>query len=232
MDPATELSIHIDGKKPGHHYIIAVNAWNSDGEGIPNGARGFVPGYGTPPIPINLQVESVDPTTVKLKWCGSPGAAGYHAWFRNVNNVTDISKIDGISGMEATYGIAFLFPGVWNFEFCVSAINGELESGKSSCVVAARTGTIGGPVGGAGCFSPIPGQVFLEMDPNAPTQGQVCVSGIGRLGNYNDLCSFTCNRMYNPCPHLTFFVKFSRFKNQIRGYWGSNYLTRLFRECY
>ncbi|MFF3091624.1 hypothetical protein ACFVRB_42290 [Streptomyces nojiriensis] len=32
--------------------------------------------------------------------------------------------------------IAYLFLGTWNYEFCVTAVNGTLESAKSNCVVA------------------------------------------------------------------------------------------------
>lgn len=51
----------------------------------------------------------------------------------NGRSTADEYVVEGTS-----HGIAFLFPGVWNFEFCVTAVNGALESGKSSCVVAPR----------------------------------------------------------------------------------------------
>ncbi|PVH79260.1 carbohydrate-binding module family 24 protein [Cadophora sp. DSE1049] len=180
----TGKSMKIIDLRPGHHYIVAVNAWSSVGEGIPNGARGVVPGYSIPDTPKNLQVVTVGPTTIHLQWCGSPGAAGYIPFVRNVNNASDVSKPGLVSDMEAVYDIAFLYP--------------RLESAKSSCVIPAVTGMVGGPVNGAGCFSAKPGQVFLEMDPNTPAQGQVCVSGTGTLPIYNDLCSFTCNLGF--CP--------------------------------
>ncbi|MGF0175706.1 hypothetical protein ACQF36_36080 [Streptomyces sp. Marseille-Q5077] len=31
-------------------------------------------------------------------------------------------------------GITFLFPGNWNYDFCVTAVNGSAESGRSNCV--------------------------------------------------------------------------------------------------
>jgi lysophospholipase L1-like esterase len=131
------LSAHVDGLLPGHHYIVAVATWNSAGGGLPGVARAVTIGAGTPPAPTGLQVTSTDATTVKLTWNGSSQAAGYRIWTRNINNgsqsAAEESVIDG-----SPYSIAYLYPGVWNFEFCVTAINGAAESGKSNCVVAPR----------------------------------------------------------------------------------------------
>ncbi|WP_432843904.1 fibronectin type III domain-containing protein [Dactylosporangium sp. CA-092794] len=131
------LSAHIDGLTPGHHYVVAVEAWNAAGGGFPGLGRLVTIGAGAPPTPANLRVVSTDPTTVQLTWDGSAQAAGYRIWIRNVNNgspsAADETVVDGPS-----YGIAYLFPGIWNYEFCVTAVNGALESGKSNCVVPPR----------------------------------------------------------------------------------------------
>ena len=137
-------SVHIDGLKPGHHYLVAVATWNAAGGGMPGVARPVTDGAGTPPAPTDLKVTSTDATTVQLSWNGSVWAAGYRVWVRNVDDSTG-SKHDG-SGFKAdeyitsetSRGIAFLFPGAWNYEFCVTAINGEAESGKSNCVIAPK----------------------------------------------------------------------------------------------
>ncbi|HEX6342604.1 fibronectin type III domain-containing protein [Umezawaea sp.] len=130
-------SVHVDGLVPGHRYTVAVATWNAAGGGIPAGARPVVVGAGTPAPPTDLRVTSTDPTTVRLRWTGSSGAAGYRVWVRDVNG-GEPARVDG-NVVEATeHGIAYLFPGVWNYEFCVTAINGEAESGRSDCVVAPR----------------------------------------------------------------------------------------------
>ncbi|GFF87398.1 hypothetical protein IFM47457_07484 [Aspergillus lentulus] len=42
-------------------------------------------------------------------------------------------KLDGTT-TETSYEVGFLFPGSWNFEFCVSAFNGNLETAPVSCI--------------------------------------------------------------------------------------------------
>ncbi|CZR68450.1 uncharacterized protein PAC_18349 [Phialocephala subalpina] len=150
----TIFSAHIDGLYPGHHYVVAVSAWNANGGGFPSVARGVTVGYGTPPIPTNLQITSVDATTIQMAWCGSPAAAGYRFWHRNINDATSVLFADNSSTSDTHYGVAYLIPGVWNYEFCISAYNGQLESGLSTCVTSPQPGNVaGGSVGGADCYA-------------------------------------------------------------------------------
>ncbi len=130
-------SAHINGLHEGHHYLVAVVTWNAAGGGMPGVARSVTVGAGTPPAPSGLEVTSTDATTVQLTWSGSAQAAGYRVWVRNINDGSP-SKADEYVTTETSRGIAFLFPGVWNYEFCVTAVNGEAESGKSNCVIAPR----------------------------------------------------------------------------------------------
>ncbi|MFJ3816098.1 phosphatidylinositol-specific phospholipase C domain-containing protein [Streptomyces sp. NPDC090056] len=130
-------SLRFDGLKPGHRYTLAVQTWNGAGGGMPALGRPVVVCAGTPSAPTGLKVTSTDATTVRLDWTGSAAAAGYRVWVRNVTGGGP-STADEHVVEETSHGIAFLFPGVWNFEFCVTAVNGALESGKSSCVVAPR----------------------------------------------------------------------------------------------
>lgn len=130
-------SLRFDGLKPGHRYTLAVQTWNKAGGGLPALGRPVVVGAGTPPAPTGLRVTSTDATTAQLNWNGSAAAAGYRVWVRNVTSGGQSTADESI--IERTnHGIAFLFPGVWNYEFCMTAINGALESGKSACVVAPR----------------------------------------------------------------------------------------------
>jgi lysophospholipase L1-like esterase len=132
---------HVDGLKPGHHYLVAVATWNAAGGGLPSLARPVTVGAGTPPAPTDLRVTSTDATTVQLNWKGSNAAAGYRVWVRNINGDDHdggTSKADEDIVEGTSKGIGFLFPGVWNYEFCVTAVNGVYESGKSNCVVAPR----------------------------------------------------------------------------------------------
>ncbi|WNV85826.1 fibronectin type III domain-containing protein [Umezawaea sp. Da 62-37] len=130
-------SAHLDGLVPGHRYSIAVATWNAAGGGIPAGARPVVIGAGTPPAPTGLRVTSTDAVTVHLAWTGSGQAAGYRVWVRDVDGGGPSTADENV--VESTdHGITHLFPGVWNHEFCVTAVNGAAESDRSECVVAPR----------------------------------------------------------------------------------------------
>ncbi|MFJ4963595.1 phosphatidylinositol-specific phospholipase C domain-containing protein [Streptomyces sp. NPDC088729] len=132
-----EKSFRFDNLKPGHRYSLAVQTWNKAGGGLPAVGRPVVVGAGTPPTPTGLKVTSTDATTVELNWTGSKAAAGYRVWTRNINNGSQSTATEWIV-QDPSHTVAYLFPGVWNYEFCVTAVNGALESGKSSCVVAPR----------------------------------------------------------------------------------------------
>ncbi|MFL4909038.1 phosphatidylinositol-specific phospholipase C domain-containing protein [Streptomyces sp. MMS24-I2-30] len=132
-----DKAVHVDGLKPGHRYVVAVATWNAAGGGFPATGRPVVVGAGTPPAPTGLKVTSTDATTVQLNWTGSAQAAGYRVWVRNINDGGQ-STADEWIVQGTSHGIAYLYPGVWNYEFCVTAVNGALESGKSACVVAPR----------------------------------------------------------------------------------------------
>ncbi len=58
-------------------------------------------------------------------------------WIRSINNGSQSTADEWIIS-ETHHGIAFLVPGTWSYEFCVTAVNGALESGKSSCAVVPR----------------------------------------------------------------------------------------------
>ncbi|KAK1470408.1 fibronectin type III domain-containing protein [Colletotrichum tamarilloi] len=120
----------------GHRYGLAISTWTNYGGGVPAGGRSFIAGNGKPLTPTQLQVEVQNPITVHLKWEESKGAAGYRVWVRNLVEGSDFVE-DGETEF-AEYGIAFLMPGAWNFEFCVSAYNGSLESERSGSIIPLR----------------------------------------------------------------------------------------------
>jgi lysophospholipase L1-like esterase len=152
----TGTTVHIDGLNPGGNYVCAVQSWGTNGASMPGSARGVIVGAGTPDAPSNLQVTSLDPVSVQIDWCGSANAAGYRVWLRDVNNASSVSQSPDEYGTTSTttFGVGYLFPGVWNWEFCITAYNGDLESGKSNCVTSGQVGqVVGGPVGGSGCIT-------------------------------------------------------------------------------
>lgn len=136
----------LTGLTPGHRYLIAIEAWNSVGAGFPFVARQAVPGRGAPGAVTGLRVYETDPTTSNLKWDAVPGAAGYYLWNRNVNN--DSSSLEplalGGEAAEPCWDVAFLFPGTWNYEWAVTAFNGDQDSPRSAVTAPPAQGSGGG----------------------------------------------------------------------------------------
>ncbi|MEU6486590.1 fibronectin type III domain-containing protein [Streptomyces sp. NPDC046887] len=130
-------SLHVDGLKAGHRYLVAVVTWNDVGGGLPGGGRPVTVGAGTPPAPTDLTIRSVDPVTVQLNWKGSREAAGYRVWIRDNYRGGGFTADEVISDTPER-GITFLFPGNWNYDFCVTAVNGAAESGRSNCVALSK----------------------------------------------------------------------------------------------
>ncbi|MBB5130123.1 GDSL-type esterase/lipase family protein [Streptomyces griseoloalbus] len=165
-------SVKVYGLKPGHRYLVAAATWNAAGGGLPALARPVMVGGGTPATPTGLRVTTVDPTTVELDWNGAKSAAGYRLWVSNIKDGgTTPPKADENIIEDTHYGIGFLFPGVWNFEFCVTAVNGSLESDKSNCVI---------PPHPDGSTPTNPGGSALNRSPSARTAASDAVD-IGSL---------------------------------------------------
>lgn len=123
-----------------------MTAWNQNGGSYPAAANAVTVGRGTPGRPTGVRVHSIDATTVMIDWCGDCYSAAYKTWYRNINSGVDYVEDRG-SSTDSSHGVAFLFPGVWNYEFCVSAVNGKMESARSECVVAPQTGLTAGGSG-------------------------------------------------------------------------------------
>ncbi|KAF4943841.1 hypothetical protein FGADI_13121 [Fusarium gaditjirri] len=126
----------IKGLTPGRNYLIAPVTWNENGQGLPFFANNAVPGAGTPPVPSDLKILSTDPTTVHITWTGSDSAGGYHVWNRNVNEKgSKFAIVANITGSTCLDDF-LLFPGTWNYEWCVSAYNGNEESPQGPAKLA------------------------------------------------------------------------------------------------
>ena len=131
QSPLTINDLHL-----GHHYDVWVETWGGPGlGGLPAGGNPVIIGGGAPSTPSGLRAETGDPTTVRLTWSPANGAAGYKTYTNpdeTARKTGSNADTDGIlvSG-ETSWGEAFLFPGTWHFQFCVSSINGQQESGKT-----------------------------------------------------------------------------------------------------
>ncbi|MGX4695386.1 GDSL-type esterase/lipase family protein (plasmid) [Streptomyces sp. JNUCC 63] len=164
--------VQIYGLNPGHRYLVAAATWNAAGGGLPGLARPVMVGGGIPATPTGLRVNTVDPTTVELDWNGANSAAGYRLWVSNVKDGgTTPPEADENIIEDTHHGVAFLFPGAWNFEFCVTAVNGSFESDKSNCVI---------PPHPDGSAPTNPGDSALNLSPSARTAASDAVD-IGSL---------------------------------------------------
>ena len=140
--PSRETSLEITGLNSNHRYGIWVATYvgmigsltrtGIQAGGLPASARDIIAGYWAPAPPEGLSVENLDATTVRLRWNGVSGASGYGIYVRSVRDNTAL-RLDGTTA-ETTYGVGFLFPGNWNFEFCVTAFNGNSETAPVSCI--------------------------------------------------------------------------------------------------
>ncbi|KAF9872073.1 fibronectin type III domain-containing protein [Colletotrichum karsti] len=120
----------------GHRYAVLIRAWTQEGPGSFATGRNFIAGHGRPIEPMNLQAETTDSVTAKLTWKPSQYASSYRVWVRKYGEEFEFD-VDGETE-DTEYGVTFLIPGAWNFEFSVSAFNGNLESPKSGSVVPPR----------------------------------------------------------------------------------------------
>ncbi|KFY44339.1 hypothetical protein V494_01523 [Pseudogymnoascus sp. VKM F-4513 (FW-928)] len=119
---------------PGHVYAIWVESWNSVGGGVPAAARRAIAGHSDAPgVPYLESVTVLDGTTARVEWTGVPYAAGYYVYTRNTLDGSVLKHGDPTYG--TSHDIAFMFPGVWYFEFCVTGFNGDAESEWSNCII-------------------------------------------------------------------------------------------------
>ena len=135
----------VAGLVSGHHYDVAVQTWNMAGGGLPGGARAVTVGKGTPLPPMRLQISIVDRTSAELRWRGEPAAAGYRIWARRTatlahpfekRELRDVPVAGMVKPLVGKALLTGLYPSVWDFEFAVSAYNGNDESDVSQWVIA------------------------------------------------------------------------------------------------
>ncbi|KAM7214644.1 hypothetical protein V8F06_009965 [Rhypophila decipiens] len=134
---STATSMDIYGLRAGHKYSVWVATYvNLNGRicgGLPASGREVIIGRGAPTPPGNLNVVNIDPTTVRLTWSTSASASGYGVY---VYTSAWAPHGEGTYVAGTTHSIGFLFPGTWNYRYCVTAFNGNLESSRTAvCVV-------------------------------------------------------------------------------------------------
>ncbi|KFX97212.1 hypothetical protein V490_02923 [Pseudogymnoascus sp. VKM F-3557] len=155
----------------GRRHVVAVQAWNSVGGGLPAVGRHVIPGADQVAAPDSLVVYSKDPTTIEILWCGNCVQSSYMLYVRSINE-TGVGEWTGseiVADAPTNVGgtdVAFLVPGVWNFEFAVSGLNGDLESPMSYGVIPLHPP---GKVGTGNCDNGICFAIPKNPDPVPPT---------------------------------------------------------------
>ncbi len=70
-------TLGIQGLITGHIYEVFVATWNANGGSVPSAGNPFLVGATQPAVPTNVQVITIDATTVNVTWDAAAGAAGY-----------------------------------------------------------------------------------------------------------------------------------------------------------
>ncbi|CEN60776.1 Putative Fibronectin type III domain protein [Aspergillus calidoustus] len=141
--PTKDTSLLVKGLKSGSRYGIWVATYVGMigsltrqyvvAGGLPAEGREFIAGSWAPAPPTGLRVTNIDATTVRLEWNAAAGASGYGIYTRSVRDNTALER--GGTTTQTSHEIYFLFPGTWNFQFCISAYNGNLETAPVACVI-------------------------------------------------------------------------------------------------
>lgn len=136
--PTTGTSMTITGLKNGHRYgtwvATYVNLEGKPAGGLPASGRDVFVGRGAPAVPGNVRIVNLDPTSVRINWDAVGSASGYAVYIYTI--ATGAPYGDGALVTGTEHGIGFLFPGTWNYRYCVTAYNGNLETSRTAaCVV-------------------------------------------------------------------------------------------------
>ena len=139
-----DVQLLIPGLEAGHHYGVwvatyinlspgSLTSFTVTPGGLPAPAADVVVGGGVPEPPAPVTYSPIDGTTLTLYWPAVPNAAGYTIYMRSLTS-GDFQVIG--STTATSQGIAFLFPGIWTYQFCVGSYNGFYQSsyGGASCV--------------------------------------------------------------------------------------------------
>ncbi|KAL7934262.1 hypothetical protein V8C35DRAFT_327188 [Trichoderma chlorosporum] len=135
----TGTSASYGGMNPGDRVEVAVETWATvDGvlcAGLPAGGNGAIVGGITPSAPTGLKVATINEgATVQLTFDSDPNAFTYGFYTHSLMEPDQPYVLGGYTADVPCIGITFLFPGAWNYEFCVVAYNGNSTSPMSECV--------------------------------------------------------------------------------------------------
>lgn len=133
-------SASITGLNAGDRYITAMQTWATiDGElcaGIPETGQGVIIGGGQPSTPTGVTVVTVGiGATVMITWDDDPNAYQWGLYTHAIDNPDAPYDLQPSFYQTPCGTIGWLYPGAWNYEYCVVAYNGNYSSAMSECVV-------------------------------------------------------------------------------------------------
>lgn len=135
----------IDGISIGHSISIWIRPWRKVGDewaaGNYHAARPVRVGGHSPQRPTGVEVNAVDnPNRASITWNGSDCCdAGYLVYVRDLTKWGSSAETNGQVVRETTYQMECERK-IWEYEFSVSAVNGDEESRRSSGVIPSRDG--------------------------------------------------------------------------------------------
>lgn len=123
------------GLPAGSIWIVRMATWTyPEGGGLYKYARPVLVGGGQPEQPQALRAKYTSHTAAYLTWSATANAAGYLIYSRDIRG-NGTFETDGIPSIGPPHKqVENLLEGRGMYEFCVSAVNGEVESAKSDCV--------------------------------------------------------------------------------------------------
>ncbi|KFY69383.1 hypothetical protein V496_00318 [Pseudogymnoascus sp. VKM F-4515 (FW-2607)] len=145
----TSTSLTVSGLISGHHYDVWVATYVNMAKGsltsfgvtpggVPASAHGVIIGGGVPGPPASLTLNVIDATSIELHWPATPNAVGYTIYMKSL--ITAGAGFQSVGQTtELSQAIGFLFPGIWNYEFCIGSYNGDYQSSYgNACVIPPR----------------------------------------------------------------------------------------------
>lgn len=143
------------GLPKGSIWTARMATWTyPEGKGLYTYARPIMEGGGKPEQPQNVQAKYISQNAALLTWNASANAAGYLVYYRSFGEhgrgpfMTDGNVVMGLPQTR----LQNLVLGRGEYEFCVSALNGDLES-KTQCIAPGKSSIGQYPVDWLGSLS-------------------------------------------------------------------------------
>lgn len=142
----TGTSATYTGIEAGDRIITAVETWaNNNGvlcAGLPSSGQGVIAGGVMPSVPTGVKVATPDGgLTAVVTWNDDANAFGWRIYVRYLLEPNHPYLPWYEEPEVPCISMGGMFPGTWNFEYCVVAYNGNFSTGYSTCVTGPKDTT-------------------------------------------------------------------------------------------